>query len=111
VDFSSVAIDYCRRTFKDSNFVKSSVCELPFGDRSFDYVTAVHVLEHLDDTELSRTVGEIGRVLKGNGYVFVRSFTERDMRSSKRADSEIFYRFYYPETIEKAFEGFEVVSS
>jgi len=111
VDFSSVAIEQCRERFKRSEFVVSSVCDLPFKDNSFDYVTAVHILEHLDDTNLDMTVKEINRVLKPSGYVFIRCFTERDMRSDKRKESDIFYRFYEPETIEKAFKGFHTVSS
>ena len=111
VDFSSVAISQCRERFRDSTFVVASVCELPFGDDSFDYVTAVHVFEHLDDDSLARAVSEIGRVLKPSGYVFVRSFTENDMRSKKREGSEIFYRFYDIDTITRAFSGYEVVSS
>ncbi len=75
VDFSSVAVDYCRRTFDDSAFEVASICKLPFRDNSFDYVTAVHVLEHLDNAQLADAVDEISRVLRPGGYVFVRCFT------------------------------------
>ena len=111
VDFSSVAIDYCRRNIKDAEFIVGDVTDLPFGDRSFDYVTAVHVLEHLDDPSLKKTVSEIERVVRPGGYVFVRSFTPNDMRSEKRAGSDIFYRFYDIPTIRDAFDGFEFVSA
>ncbi len=111
VDFSHVAVEQCRERFKDSRFVVSSICELPFQDESFDYVTAVHVLEHLDDDSLAKTVKGIGRVLRPSGYVFIRSFTENDMRSKKRADSDIFYRFYDVGTILNAFSAFEVISA
>ena len=111
VDFSSVAVESCRKSFKDSEFVASSILSLPFEDGSFDYVTAVHVLEHLNDEELCQAVSEISRVLKDDGYVFVRSFTENDMRSKDRTKSEIFYRFYDIETLTKAFEGFAVAEA
>jgi ubiquinone/menaquinone biosynthesis C-methylase UbiE len=110
VDFSSVAIDYCRNTFDDATFEVASVCDLPFEDKSFDYITAVHVLEHLNDDQLADAVSEIARVLRPEGYLFVRCFTEKDMRSQKRASSEIFYRFYDENAIIKAFEGFSIVS-
>lgn len=110
IDFSAVAIEQCRKRFPDSVFEVGSVCDLPFRDDSFDYVTAVHVLEHLDDSELSKTVMEIGRVLRPGGFVFVRSFTENDMRSDKRKGSDIRYRFYDADSIEDAFKGFEIVS-
>jgi len=111
VDFSEVAIGSCRKSFPNSDFRVSSVTELPFGDCEFDYVTAVHVLEHLDDESLGRTVSEIGRVLKSGGYVFIRAFTENDMRSKDRAKGEIFYRFYDIPSLQKAFDGFETVSA
>ena len=111
VDFSAVAIEQCRNRFKDSEFFISSVCEMPFEDDSFDYITAVHVLEHLDDDDLAKAVNEIRRVLKPSGFVFVRCFTEKDMRSDKRKESDIFYRFYDTATIIAAFEGFQAVSS
>ena len=111
VDFSEVAIDSCMKNFPDFVFIVSSVTDLPLEDSSFDYVTAVHVLEHLDDGELEKTVSEIRRVLKPSGYVFVRAFTENDMRSKDRQKGEIFYRFYDMASLEKAFSGFETVSS
>jgi len=39
--------------------------QLPFGDRTFDIVTCVDVLEHVDSP--SQTLAEIGRVLKPGG--------------------------------------------
>ena len=111
VDFSKVAIAQCRERFKGSDFVVTSVCELPFEDRSFDYVTAVHVLEHLDDGSLARAAEEIRRVLRPSGYVFIRSFTENDMRSERRAASDIYYRFYDVDTVLRAFSGLEAVSA
>jgi len=110
VDFSKVAVEQCRKRFPDSDFVVSPVDRLPFADDSFDYVTAVHVLEHLDDEELKAAVEEIGRVLRPGGFVFVRSFTENDMRSSKRRGSDIRYRFYDTASIKRAFSGFEIIS-
>ncbi len=109
IGFSEVAIDYCKRTFPDSEFRVASVTDIPFEDGSFDYVTAVHVLEHLNDEELERTVEEIRRVLRPDGYVFVRFFTVNDMRSAKRAESDIFYRFYDESSISAAFRRFDII--
>ena len=111
VDFSEVAINQCKERFPNSEFLVTDVTILPFPDSTFDYVTAVHILEHLDEEQLSKTVKEIERVLVDGGYVFIRCFTKRDMRSGKRNDSDIFYRFYEVETILKAFEGFKVESA
>jgi len=38
------------------------VAALPFADRSFDLVLCTEVLEHLDDAELARALGELSRV-------------------------------------------------
>lgn len=110
VDFSEVAIEQCRNRFKEADFVVASVCDLPFEDDSFDFVTAVHVLEHLDDEDLKRAVSEIRRVLKKGGYVFIRAFTENDMRSKDRSQGQIFYRFYDVDGLVAAFDGFTLVS-
>ena len=111
VDFSSVAIEQCRERFNESEFTVASVCNMPFGDGTFDYNTAVHVLEHLDDESLAKAVAEIRRVLRPSGFVFVRCFTERDMRSDKRKGSDIFYRFYDLDSIKDAFSDFQIVSA
>lgn len=112
MDFSVNAVESCRRRFGDSvELVVGSVDSLPFGDDSFDYVTAVHVLENLDDDELRRTASEVGRVLKTGGYVFCRAFTPEDMRSEGRSNGEIRYRYFSDGDLERVFSGMEVVSS
>ncbi len=111
IDFSTVAIDHCKKTFQDSEFFVSDVTSLPLEDSSVDYVTAVHLIENLDDDQLSDMVSEISRVLKPGGYVFIRSFTERDMRSKKRHDSDIRYIFRDVDVLTKAFGNFGLVSA
>lgn len=112
IDFSGRAVEACVSMFGDAAvFVKGDVTDLPFDDGSFDYVTAVHVLEHLDDGMLARCVSEVRRVLRPGGYVFVRSFTPDDLRSKGREDGEIFYRYYDVDTMVPAFHGFETVSA
>ena len=111
IDFSEVAVNQCKERFPQAKFLVGDITRLPFEDDTFDCVTAVHVLEHLNDEQLSSTVNEIRRVLVPGGLVFIRSFTERDMRSEKRSDADIFYRFYEIDDIVKAFEGFSVEST
>ena len=112
IDFSSVAVGSCRELFGGSaKFEVASATDLPFPDGSFDYVTCVHVLEHLTDEEVSAAAGEMHRVLRPGGYVFVRSFTKDDMRSAKRAEGEIRYVYREPEGMCALFAGFDAVSS
>lgn len=112
VDFSGKAVESCERMFGSSaRFVRADVTDLPFDDMAFDYITAVHVLEHLDDDMLARCVSEMRRVLRPRGYVFARSFTPDDMRSEGRSGGEIFYRYYDVDSMVSAFSGFKVVSA
>lgn len=116
LDFSVSAVDRCRTAFGDkATFVVAECDDMPFPDRSFDAVTAVHVLEHLNDEQLVGTVDEIRRILVPGGKVFVRSFAVGDMRSGGR-DSNIrgngiAYRYHTTEMMCKIFDGFEMVSS
>ena len=73
VDISEQAVDFCRERGLDS--VKlGAVEELPYESGSFELVTALDVIEHLDDDvaglrEIRRVLGDDGRVL-----VFVPAF-------------------------------------
>ena len=111
VDFSPAAVEVCRRLLSGVASVEvADVTELPYPDGMFDYVTAVHVLENLDDGGLEAAAGEIRRVLAPGGHVFVRAFTPDDMRSDGRGDG-IYYRFFEVDVILDVFRGFEVVSA
>jgi SAM-dependent methyltransferase len=73
VDISAQAVDFCHERGLSS--VKLGAIEdLPYADESFDIVTALDVVEHLDDDvsglrEIRRVLGEDGRLL-----VFVPAF-------------------------------------
>lgn len=52
----------------DRPFVHADACKMPFADKSFDYVIASHVIEHIPKAEIESFVREINRV--GNaGYI------------------------------------------
>lgn len=83
LDFSDEAISYCKKAFgTKARFMVSDSSELPFDDGSFEIVTMVHILEHLDDDQLSRTVSEVKRVVSPGGKIMVRAFAVNDMRAS-----------------------------
>ena len=106
-DFSETAVDMCRENFGDGAvFVACDILDLPFPDGSFDYVTAVHVLEHIGDQDMGRAASEIRRVLRPGGYAFVRSFTPSDMRSGTRSGEGIRYVHRNPDGIVRFFTGF-----
>jgi SAM-dependent methyltransferase len=73
VDISTQAIEFCRERGLDS--VKLGAAEqLPYDDGSFDLVTALDVIEHLDDDVAG--LREMRRVLRREGrlLVFVPAF-------------------------------------
>jgi SAM-dependent methyltransferase len=59
-------------------FVCGDACSLPFADRSFDTVTALHVLEHLAPSSASRTLQEMCRVARCRVIVAVPMEEEAD---------------------------------
>jgi ubiquinone/menaquinone biosynthesis C-methylase UbiE len=67
VDISNEALLFCKK--RNLSKVKIGEAEhLPFGEKSFDVVSALDVLEHVDDM---RSVREIKRVLKDGGYIII----------------------------------------
>ncbi len=110
-DFSSEAVGICRKLFDGTaEFVQADAADLPFDDCSFDYIAAVHILEHLDSEGLGKASEEMLRVLRPGGYLFVRSFAPGDLREAGRKEG-IRYVHRLPEEIVRAFSGMDVVSS
>ncbi|MCL2148093.1 MAG: methyltransferase domain-containing protein [Methanomassiliicoccaceae archaeon] len=115
LDFSPTAISRCIGDFGDrARFVLAECSRMPFPDGHFDAVVAVHVLEHLDDTELAGAVREVRRVLAPGGLALVRAFAVGDMRAEGgdrgTRGNGIEYRYYTEEGMRDVFKGFELVS-
>ena len=68
VDISEEALQFCRKRGLE-NVRHADVLQLPFGPGEFDVVTALDVLEHLDDD--TAALKEFRRVLKPGGRVFI----------------------------------------
>lgn len=68
VDIDEEAVGYCReRGLEDVGLGEAA--DLPFGDGSFDLVTALDVVEHLDDDVAA--FQEMKRVLRPGGQILV----------------------------------------
>jgi ubiquinone/menaquinone biosynthesis C-methylase UbiE len=116
LDFSPSAISHCISVFGDKAKFTIAECDrMPFPDNYFDAVVAVHILEHLDDSQLRATVKEVSRVLAPGGLVYVRAFAVGDMRArggnKNTRGNGIEYRYFTEEEMKEIFKGFELVSS
>ncbi len=67
-DIVREAIEFCVRNGA-TRLVRSQIENMPFKDRSFDLVTSLDVIEHVDDPE--KTLEEFYRVLKDDGYAVI----------------------------------------
>ena len=52
-------------------FVRADARALPFKNKTFDLITAIEVLEHIEKGEIDTVIGEISRVIKSSGFVFI----------------------------------------
>lgn len=69
IDYYQKAIKYAKATKPRINFLVADAHKLPFKNKSFDTVTAIEVLEHLDNPK--KSLFEIYRVLKNKGQLIV----------------------------------------
>ncbi len=67
-DLSSTALNFCRAR-GHHRLIKAPVEHLPIPDNTFDMVSALDIIEHLDDDVTA--LREIHRVLKPGGRVFI----------------------------------------
>ena len=68
-DFAPEALAFCRERGDHYPLTRADVRRLPFASDSFDVVTAMDIIEHIDDDKAA--AGEINRVLKPGGRLFV----------------------------------------
>ncbi len=112
IDFSPSAVESCRsRIGSGAVFEVADVRDLPFSDGTFDAVVSVHVLEHVPATDISKACGEILRVLRSGGRLFMQCFAEGDMRSGGRKEdvrNGILYRYLSEDDLRSMFPGAEV---
>ena len=70
-DNSQLAVSLARKINKKGTIVESSASKLKFKDQSFDLVTAISIIEHLNTKEAKQFLKESARVLKKNGFIFL----------------------------------------
>src|SRR5438445_10012688 len=68
LDFSSDALTFCQKR-GINQLVRASATSLPFADGSYDIITALGLIEHLDDDK--GFVRELYRVCKPGGHLLL----------------------------------------
>ncbi len=68
-DFSPEALQFCVTRGVGADLARADVRRLPFADASFDIVTAMDIVEHIDDDKAAAC--EIFRVLRPGGRLLV----------------------------------------
>jgi 2-polyprenyl-3-methyl-5-hydroxy-6-metoxy-1,4-benzoquinol methylase len=74
VDIAEGAITHASAAYADRanlRFAQGSASSLPVADGAFDVVVSFETIEHLPQTEQSRMVAEIGRVLRPDGILIL----------------------------------------
>lgn len=69
IDIDETALKIGKKTFKNVTFIKASATNLPFRDKSFDFIICLAVLEHIKNDTLA--LKEMSRVLKDKGEIIL----------------------------------------
>ncbi len=82
------------QNYKQGKFLIADTEKLPFKDKSFDIVSFMSILEHLDDPVSS--VSELSRVLRPMGKIVVYTINSRDQMTP-----EFIMRLFFPKKYNK----------
>ena len=84
IDITDRYVQYARRTYPRGNFITMDARFMTFENASFDLISFIGVLHHMDDETATRSLGEARRVLKKGGALLVAEpvFTPNDLRSN-----------------------------
>lgn len=101
------------------NLVECNITRLPFESEKFDAISCVHALSHLMERDRAVAAGELVRVLKPGGHIFVEAFGRADLRFGEGEEAEessflrgngILTHYFREGEIAALFAGAELVS-
>ena len=108
LDVTMDALEWVRKRGFEK-ITQASVTDIPFGSGSFDLVFSFDVLPQVPLKMDEPAIREMHRVLKPNGYLFVRAAAYEWLRSSHDEELHTMHRFTRPELVQKLTRaGFEV---
>jgi tellurite methyltransferase len=86
-DLSPTALSRCRAVLEGlgaaANLLEADMRRLALADRSVDWVLAYHVLYHATADEMAASFGEIRRVLRPGGYLYVTLISASDTKRQR----------------------------
>lgn len=104
----------CASRHLDVDLLAANIYQIPFKDNSFDIIWCYGVLQHLFSNERAYTVGELRRVLKRDGFLFIEVFGDIDMRyggnkveyNTFSRENGIVYHYFNKNEIAELLKGF-----
>jgi SAM-dependent methyltransferase len=108
LDVTMDALEWVRKRGFEK-ITQASVTDIPFRSGTFDLVFSFDVLPQVPLKMDEPAIREMHRVLKPNGYLFVRAAAFEWLRSSHDEELHTMHRFTRPELVQKLMHaGFEV---
>ena len=93
VDINEPALEWCRHSISGVEFKRAPIePPLPYGPNEFDFIFGVSVLTHFDEELQVQWLGELQRICRPGGYVFLSIHgphkADRDLAGSERTAFE-----------------------
>src|SRR5581483_9656225 len=105
IDVAGAAVELARKRVPGADLRVAPLAAIPFDDASFDLVICNDVLQHVDESELARSLAELRRVLRPEGRLLLRTNGSRKLRR-ERSDWRAYDRVTLRSQLEAA--GFVV---
>jgi ubiquinone/menaquinone biosynthesis C-methylase UbiE len=71
IDITPKYVEYARKAYKNGKYMVMDGRKLEFPDKSFDIVSFVGVIHHMEDEVIRDCLQEVRRVLKSAGYLLL----------------------------------------
>ncbi len=110
VDISEGLLEKAREK-SDNEFIKAKCEELPFDDEEFDNVLLIAVLHNLKKGSMEKCLGEIFRVLKKRGRLFLSVWCKgKGIKYVKWGKEKRYYYFFKEKELKDLIEktGFKI---
>jgi ubiquinone/menaquinone biosynthesis C-methylase UbiE len=75
IDISQEAIEQAKKEYSNTNikFQQGDAAHIPFPDNTFDAIVSFETIEHLPKEAVEKYLGELKRVLKPDGEIYISS--------------------------------------